>query len=47
MRRLGEAFPDLVFWNTGGIEVNALDKEVIDLMAEFELSPSHLGHRGW
>jgi anaerobic magnesium-protoporphyrin IX monomethyl ester cyclase len=34
LRRLAEEFPDTIFWNTGGVEVNALDKELIDLMAE-------------
>jgi anaerobic magnesium-protoporphyrin IX monomethyl ester cyclase len=34
LRILAKEFPDTLFWNTGGVEVNALDKEMIDLMAE-------------
>jgi anaerobic magnesium-protoporphyrin IX monomethyl ester cyclase len=31
---LAEEFDDITFWNTGGVDVNALDTEVIDLMVE-------------
>ncbi len=34
MRQLGREFPDVVFSATGGTEVNALDDEMIDLMAQ-------------
>lgn len=34
MRVLADEFPDIVFWNTGGVEVNAMDEEMIDLMVE-------------
>ncbi|MBI5921852.1 MAG: cobalamin B12-binding domain-containing protein [Betaproteobacteria bacterium] len=34
LRVLGQEFPDMVFWNTGGVEANALDFEMINLMAE-------------
>jgi len=34
MRALAEEFPEIVFWNTGGVEVNAMDKEMIGLMAK-------------
>jgi anaerobic magnesium-protoporphyrin IX monomethyl ester cyclase len=33
LKILASEFPDTVFWNTGGVEVNALDEEMIDLMA--------------
>lgn len=34
LRRIAQEFPDMVFGVPGGTEVNALDEEVIDLMAE-------------
>lgn len=34
LRVLAQKFPDIIFCNTAGVEVNALDKEVVDLMAE-------------
>ncbi len=34
LRCLADEFDDITFWNTGGVDVNALDEEVIDLMAE-------------
>jgi anaerobic magnesium-protoporphyrin IX monomethyl ester cyclase len=34
MKRLGEEFPGVVFSATGGTEVNSLDDEMIDLMAQ-------------
>ena len=34
MRALAKEFPDIVFWNTSGVDVNALDKEMIDLMVD-------------
>ena len=34
VKALGKAFPDTYFGNPGGTEVNALDYEIIDLLAE-------------
>lgn len=34
LKILSEEFPDTIFWNTGGVEVNALDEEMIDLMVK-------------